>query len=261
MMTFRDFFLSRMQKGGFTTEDALASFLPLVRQVVATHRDGWVAPLQGVEDLQVDGLRIFYENTQHRSPSRQISKIREFDQAQKRAVDVRSESRVTLEVDQGQETVVSLQIGVRGQEITRPVYLPGDGSWEHETRHHDPLPGTFSLGLILASLTCGLDLNDPEDLALFVNHRRNLFDLNRQLHPVLAKAVIRMTELNRRRRPQDLSALLHTLENYRDQDIDFEYELSRTIGFRETDISGQRPTVLATFQPRLFEISRPNRLL
>src|SRR5260370_8008421 len=164
MMTFRDFFLSRMQKGGFTTEDALASFLPLVRQVVATHRDGWVAPLQGVEDLQVDGLRIFYENTQHRSPSRQISKIREFDKAQKRAVDVIGESRVTLEVDQGQETVISLQIGERGQEIIRPVYLPGYVSWEHEIGHHDPLTATFILGMIFPRLTCLLHFYHPPNL-------------------------------------------------------------------------------------------------
>ena len=71
---------------------------------------------------------------------------------------------------------------------------------------------TVAWGLILASLTCGLDLNDPEDLAAFVQHRRNLFELNPKLHPVLAKAVARMTELNRHRRPQDVSALLRTLE-------------------------------------------------
>jgi hypothetical protein len=115
--------------------------------------------------------------------------------------------------------------------------------------------------LILASLVCGLDLSEPEHLAVFVHHRRNLFDLNRNLHPVLAKAITRMTELDRHRRPQDLSALLRTLENYRDQDIDFEYALARSPGFQETDVSGKRRTVLATLQQRLFEISRRNRLL
>jgi len=260
-MNFRDFFLSRLDKGGFTTEDAMASFLPLIRQVVATHGAGLVAPLQGVEQLQVDGLRIFYEEGWCRSPSLQRSKVGEFEKAQRCAVEVMGESRVTLEVEKGQETVVSLQIGQRGQEITRPVYLPGYVSWEHEIGHHDPLTDTFSLGMILASLTCGLDLNDPEDLARFVNQRRNLFDLNPHLHPVLAKAVTRMTELDRHRRPQDLSALLRTLENHRDQDIDFEYELARNSGFRGTDLSGKRRMILAALQHRLFEISRRNRLL
>src|SRR5947209_6953950 len=83
---FRDFFLDRLEKGGFTTEDALASFLPLMRQVVATHAAGLVAPLAGVEQLQVDGLRIFYDETRRRSPSLQTGKIREFEKAQKRAV-------------------------------------------------------------------------------------------------------------------------------------------------------------------------------
>jgi hypothetical protein len=176
-------------------------------------------------------------------------------------VEVLGESRVTLEVNEGQETVVSLQIGQRGEDISRPVYLPGYVSWEHEIGHHDPLTDTFCLGLILDSLTCGLDLGDPEVLALFVNRRRNLFDLSRNLHPVLAKAVTRMTELDRHRRPQDLSALLHTLENYRDQDIDFDYELARSAGFLEKDTRGKRRTVFAALQQRLFEISRRNRLL
>ena len=70
-----------------------------------------------------------------------------------------------------------------------------------------------------------------------------------------------MTELERRKRPQDLSALLGTLENYRDQNIDFEYEVARSAGFRETDLSGKRRAVLATLQRRLVEISRRNRLL
>jgi predicted DNA-binding WGR domain protein len=261
MISFRDFFLNRIEKGGFTTEDALASFLPLVRQVVATHRAGFVAPLQGVENLQVDGLRIFYDESRHLSPSLEIGKLKDLQKQDRRAVEVIGESRVTLEVDKGRETIVSLQIGERGREITRPVYLPGYLSWEHEVGHHDPLTDVFSLGLILASLACGLDLNDPEHLAQFVNRRRNLFDLNRHLHPVLAKAVTRMTELDRHRRPQDLFALLHTLENYRDQDIDFEYDLARNTGFLETDIRGKRRTVLATLQQRLFEISRRNRLL
>ena len=67
-----------------------------------------------------------------------------------------------------------------------------------------------------------------------MQHRRNLFDLNPQLHPVLAKAIVRMTELNRHRRPQDLAGLLHTLENYRDQDVDFDFDLARIAELRRT---------------------------
>jgi predicted DNA-binding WGR domain protein len=261
MMNFRDFLHDRLEKGGFTTEDALASFLPLVREVAAAHRANLVAPLVGIAELQVEGVRIFFDENLRRPPSLQIGAIRALEKTQSRALEVVGESRVTIDVNVGREDIVSLQIGQRGQKITQPVYLPGYVSWEHELGHHDPLTDVFSLGLILASLACGLDLSDPDDLARFVNHRRNLFDLNRNLHPVLAKAITRMTELARHRRPQDLSALLYTLENYRDQDIDFEYELARSADFRHADVRDKRRAVLATLQQRLFEISRRNRLL
>jgi predicted DNA-binding WGR domain protein len=261
MIGFRDYFLGRLESGGFTTEDALASFLPLIRRVVAAHEAGLVAPLIGVEQLQVEGLQIVFGDGLRSLPALQPDKIRAMEKAQTRAVEVVGEARVTIEVNCGDQKYVSLQVGQRGEEITRPVYLPGYISWEHELGHHDPLTDTFCLGLILASLTCGLDLNDPDQLALFVHRRRNIFDLNSNIHPVLAKAVTRMTELDRHRRPQDLSALLRTLENYRDQDIDFEFELARAAGFRETDVTGKRKMILSTLQKRLFEISRRNRLL
>jgi hypothetical protein len=261
MTTFRDFFHDRLEKGGFTTEDSLASFLPLARQAIAAHTAGLVAPLQGIEDLRVEGVQIFFDEAACRPASLQPGKTRTLEKSAARALEVVGESRVSVEVTTGHESVVSLEIGVSGQEITRPVYLPGYISWEHEIGHHDPMTDTYCLGLILASLVCGLDLSDPKQLGVFVNHRHNLFDLAPNLHPVLAKAVNRMTELDRHRRPQDLSALLHTLENCRDQDIDFEYALARSPGFRETDISGKSRTVLATLQQRLLEISRRNRLL
>jgi predicted DNA-binding WGR domain protein len=261
MMSFHDFLHDRLEKGGFTTEDALASFLPVVRQAAAAHRANLVAPLIGVGQLQVEEARIFFDESLRQPPSLETATVRALEKKESCAVEVVGESRVTIEVNLGRENIVSLQIGQRGEKITQPVYLPGYVSWEHELGHHDPLTDIFSLGLILASLTCGLDLSDPEDLARFVHCRRNPFELNPNLHPVLAKAITRMTELARHRRPQDLSALLHTFENYRDQDIDFEYELARSADFRQADVRDKRRAVLATLQQRLFEISRRNRLL
>ena len=261
MTPFRDFLLHRLEAGGFTTEDALAAFLPLVRQVEAAHQAGRVAPLEGVGDLQVDGVAIRFDEARRRPPSLQVARLRELEKDSARAVEVVRESRVAFDVADGGGKSQNLDIGERGQAVTRPVYLPGYVSWETEIGHHDPLTDTFVLGLILASLTCGLDLHNPEHLARFVHHRGNLFDLNPQLHPVLAKAVARMTELDRHRRPQDLAALAYTLENHRDQDIDFEFELARGGGFRGKDLRGRRRLVLHALQQRLFEISRRNRLL
>ena len=134
-------------------------------------------------------------------------------------------------------------------------------TWEHQVGHHDPLTDVFSLGMILASLACGLDFAEPQNLQAFVAHRRNLFALSPALHPVLAQAISRMTEIDRHRRVQDLRALLHNLENYRDQEIDFEVELARTSGFVEKDDRGKQHVVLSKLRERLFEISKRNRLL
>ncbi|HEV3119230.1 MAG TPA: DUF4011 domain-containing protein, partial [Gemmataceae bacterium] len=261
MMNFHDYLHQRLEGGGFTTEDALAGFLPLARQVAAAHQAGLVAPLEGTAALQVEGNRIYFEEAGRQASRSQAARLRQIDQPRAAAVDVVGVVRMTTAVEDGQQSLHSLQIGKRGDEITRPVYLPGYVSWEHEAGHHDPLTDIFSLGLILASLTCGLDLNEPDDLAEFVGRRGNLFELNPNLHPVLAKAVVRMTELHRQRRPQDLAALLRTLENYRDQDIDFDFDLARFKEWKTSDPKGKRELILSRLQQRLFEISRRNRLL
>ena len=69
MTMFHDFLTERIEHGGFTTEDALAAFLPLVRQVIATHEAGLCAPLEGIEKLKVDDGRIAFDE-QDRVPPR-----------------------------------------------------------------------------------------------------------------------------------------------------------------------------------------------
>jgi hypothetical protein len=51
MSSFQEFLRSCLERGGFSTEDALASFLPLARQVLQDHAKGKVAPLEGVAEL------------------------------------------------------------------------------------------------------------------------------------------------------------------------------------------------------------------
>ena len=78
---------------------------------------------------------------------------------------------------------------------------------------------------------------------------------------MLAQAIVRMTEIDRHRRVQDLRALLHNLENYRDQEIDFDVDLARMSGFVEKDDRSKQHMVLGKLRERLFEISKRNRLL
>jgi len=261
MTQFLDYLHDRLHGGGFSTEDALASLLPLMRQTVAAHRHSQVAPFHGVNDLHVEGVKIWFAESQVSSPKTNAGRLRELDTIKKTALEVTGSTQLTTDVNQAETSFVNLQIGKRGEEIRAPVYLPGYVCWEHEVGHHDPLTDIFSLGMILASMTCSLDFTQPEDLSAFVTHRRNLFHLNPTLHPVLAKAIVRMTELSRHRRPQDLGGLLHALENYRDQDIDLDFDLARTKELAVADRKGKRELILSRLQQRLYEISKRNRLL
>jgi predicted DNA-binding WGR domain protein len=260
-MTFEQFLTDKLIAEDVPTDDVLSSFLPLLREVIETHRHGLVAPLVGTQDLHVEGIRLWFEEAKRQSPRSQAVDIARLELAAQASVEVLSETRRTTEVDDGSEFIVHTEIGTRGDPITRPVYLPGYVTWEHELGHHDPLTDALSLGLILASVACGLNLNEPADLEAFVTNRRNLFALNPQLHPVIAQAILRLTELDRRRRPQDLPGLLRMLENYREQPVDFEIDLARMPGFQTRDRQTRHAVVLSKLKERLFDISRRNNLL
>ena len=262
MTAFQDFLRTRLEAGGFTTEDTLASTVSLMREVVDAHATGMVAPLEGTGRLYVDGVQVWFEEGERRPLRNKAAAIRRIEKAIRSApVEVVAELRHTTELGAGEDEYADLVIGDRDSEITRPVYLPGYVAWEHEMEHHDPLTDTFSLGMILASLACGLDFTQPEDLKTFVANRRNLFALNPGIHPVVARAIFRMTELDRHRRPQDLAPLLHNLQNYREQDVDFEFDLARVADFAGQDRRTKQEVVLRKLRERLFEISRRNRLL
>ncbi len=261
MSGLHEFLTERIAIGGFSTEDVLASVVPLIQQVIETHAVGQVAPFEGLDDLYVEANRIWFEEASRRDLRKSEHDLRRLAAANRAQIDVVRETRRTTDVGEGRETVVNLAIGDRDREITRPVYLPGYIAWEHQLGHHDPLTDIFSLGSILASLACGIDLSEPDDLKRFVRYRTNLFVLRSDLHPVLARAIVRMTELDRHRREQDLPAMLQTLLNYRDQEIDFDLDLARIQGFHEKDSRGKQQVVLTKLKERLFEISRRNRLL
>ena len=258
MATFHDFLRARLERGGFSTEDTLASFLPLGLQVVEAHAAGLVAPLEGLSSLEVEGVRIWFRDDARREPSRRPEWLARLDPPTSSAVEVLSERRRLLDAHGRVGRESDLAVGTMDRPITRPVYLPGYRSWEHLLGHHDELTDVFSLGLVLASLACGLDLGDPEGLERFVANRQNPFRLNPRLDPVVAKAVLRMTELSRRGRPQDLATVLCHLEHHRDQDVDLD------LGVDSAEASGageRQPVILDKLRERLFEISRRNRLL
>jgi len=261
MTSFHDFLRNRLATDGFATADVLASLLPLMRETLDAHSVGKVAPLEGLDHLHVEDGRIWFEQAKRLPMRDNGAAIRRIAVKQTLAVEVIAEARRTVDIDDGSDRLEDAAVGDRDQEIRTPVYLPGYVAWEHALEHHDPLTDVFSLGMILASMACGLDFADREQLARFVGCRKNLFALNRDLHPVLAQAIVRMTELDRHRRAQDLAALIRNLENYREQEVDFDFELARLAELQPPGAPTKQHAVLIKLRERLFEISRRNRLL
>jgi len=257
---FLKFLESGVERGGFETDDALAALLPLMKQVRAAQQAGFVAPLQGIQDLLVtDQGFLKFAPARVASPQKNTSRVEALQTPVSEAVEVVAESRRTADVDAATLTVSDLGVGTAGSEITKPLFLPDYRSWEHAIGHHDELTDIFSLGMLLASVACGLDFTDPRELELFSVHRTNLFSVNNRLNPVLASTIGQMTELNRHKRAPDLAQVISRLENYREQAS--ELDINRIQGFKESGITGKRRLIQAHLRDRLFEISRRNRLI
>lgn len=260
MTALQEFLRARREADVLSTEDTLACFLPLARQVLEAHENGRVAPLRGLDDLQVEGACIWFENARRMEVKINEQLIRSLDPPPQ-GIEIVDQSERVVDAELGIVTSRSRLIGSTELPLEAPMYLPGHVAWEHQVEHHDPLTDVFSLGMILVSLACCLDFSDEQQLVRFVEHRRNPFALNQELHPLVAQLIIRMTELSRHRRAQDLAAIIRSLENYREQVVEFDVELAQIQGFYSKDLETKQQLVLAKLQKRLFETSRRNRLL
>lgn len=259
--TFLEFLQDGRERGGFETDDVLAAVLPLMEQVHRTHEEGFVAPLEGVGSIVSDQTRLSFDDTQRRKARKSPLRLAVIQKPVSAAVDVVGETRQTADLDSLSHQVENLTVGQMGQEITKPVYLPGYVSWEHSLDHHDQLTDIYSLGLILASLACHLDFTDRQEFHDFVSRRENLFALNARLNPVLAATIVRMTELDRHRRSQDLASDIVRLRNYREQTVDTEFDVNQIKGFRDGTATDKRQSIQGHLRNRLFEITRRNRLI
>src|SRR4029079_474593 len=124
--------------------------LPLMKQVRAAHEVGLVAPLNGIQDLNVTETgQLTFVPAKVTPPKKNISKVEALQSSVSHAVEVVARSRRVADVDLASLAVSDLEIGTAGSEITRPVFLPNYASWEHALGHHDELTDLFSLGLLL----------------------------------------------------------------------------------------------------------------
>src|SRR4051812_48561910 len=147
---FFKFLESATEKGGFETDDVLAVMLPLMKQVLAAHQTGMVAPLNGVSELIVaeNGMLTFPQE-KLLSTKKSTGKVEALQRSVITAVEVVGQKRRTADIDDSSVTISDLEVAKTDAEITKPVYLLNYKSWEHAVSHHDELTDIFSLGMLL----------------------------------------------------------------------------------------------------------------
>jgi hypothetical protein len=181
-------------KGGFETDDVVAVMLPLMKQVLAGHKNGMVAPLCGVGDLAVgENGTLSFPNEKLLPRKKNTGKVEALQRPLLTAVQVVEQKRRTSDIDESSVTISDLEIATGDSEITKPVYLLQYKTWEHAIGHHDELTDIFSLGMLLASVACALDFTHLEELELFTSNRTHLFAVRPRLNPVLASVIVQMT--------------------------------------------------------------------
>ena len=260
--TYLDYLREARAGEGRGNGELVRAMLPLLRQVQSTHESGLVAPLDGTGEVFVADGQLWFRSAHARPPRLEPRTIRALQKPASRGVEVGAQGVLSTDLDTG---VSELRVGVQpsSAEITAPAYLPGYTSWEQEVGHHDALTDVFALGMLFGSLATGLDFTEIDELEEFARERHRLTRLNQSLHPVLARAIVRMTEVDRHKRAQDLEGLIARIASYRDVDerADEALDFDNIEGFLRADRGSRRKMILAVLQSRLFDISRRNRLI
>lgn len=257
-MTFQQLLDLAIERDGLSTDDVLASLLPLLRQVAACHEEGLVAPLRGIDHLQVDGqYRVTFDERFAAPATRDDGRIRAIQKPASRAFEIVGRAEATGDLLRGTADFRSLDLLPEGADVTSPVLVPGWETWEHRLGHHDELTDVASLGLLLLALAGGRDFGLRDDVEELAATRTNLFALAPDLHPIVAQLAGRMIDPDRSRRPQDAWEIVERLETYRDQPVDFDL---RSVAQGGTE-DALRQAVLTALRDRLFDLSRRNKLV
>jgi hypothetical protein len=260
-------FLDFLREGageGRPNDELVRAVVPLFEQVIAHHDEGRVAPLSGVGSIHAGAGHLWFRDADAKQPVVDLRAIRAIDAKPRTSgIDVVDRTSLVVDLDTRARAAASKLVARAGDPIEHPVYLPDYVSWEDAVGHHDALTDVFALGMITASLATGADFTDPAELERFVVYRHHLTSLAPNLHPVIAKAIVRMTELGRSARAQDLSGLKERLVHYREVDerADEDLDFRKLKGFVQADTSSRRTMIQSHLQSRLFDMSRRNRLI
>jgi superfamily I DNA and/or RNA helicase/predicted DNA-binding WGR domain protein len=259
---FIDFLNEKIEHGGFQNDDAIATVLPLLQEVLTFHEQGKVAPIEGLKHILITNDLLDIDENFIQSPVLNNIRLAEICQPISNTFAIVDETKQTTDIDTASIKVSNATIQLeKDKEVTRPVYLPGYISYESLIKHHDELSDIYILGLVLGSMVTGLNLNHEDDLQTFINHRKSLVYLNSKIHPAIANVVMEMTELDRKKRARDLYEVIEKLKNYRDYNPEKEVDLTTLEGFKSQNVSTRSKWILNKLKSRLFDISRRNRLL
>lgn len=262
-LTFESFLEDSIAKGGFHNDDIVAVVLPLFEEVLTCHEKGKVAPLDGLQHILINNDKLDIDETFFEDIKSNPSALAAIDTYQSKAFDITREHKVTETItDDGAYTQSTMSVETDlTKPVVYPVYLISYHSYERSLGHHDGLTDIYSLGMILASISLGLNFTIEEDLNSFAERRSQLLYLNSKLHPVIANLIVEMTELFRHRRARDLYEIIERLKNYRDYRPENQYDLTIVHGFQKQDVSSKQKWILNKLKSRLFDLSRRNRLL
>src|SRR5258708_7867612 len=123
---FLAFLHGGLEQGAFEADDALGAVLPLMRQALALHEKGLVAPLDGLNGIQKNEQdRLCLAEEKAKLAQRNLARVDTIQQPASVALEILGESRQVLDVDQGALRVTSLDIGKKNEAILKPVFLPG----------------------------------------------------------------------------------------------------------------------------------------
>jgi hypothetical protein len=254
--TFRQFLITAFEHGDYTTDDAIASVLPLFRTVLKIHEEELTAPFQREEALIANGQELSVNMEMALPPRFNMPALLALTNSQSPHFEVIDKVKVT------DDSMVSLRIQTDMQlPVKHPAYIPGYQSYEMLLQHHDEQTDIFCLGLVLGSVAMALDLYDEKDLALFVTHRSHPSRYKSKIHPAIATLITEMTELDRKKRTQDLYEAIHRLEHYRDFDPEKQLDLTKVAGWVHQARNERNDFILNKLRNRLFDTSRRNRLL
>lgn len=259
-ISFKEFLLTAFDRGDYTTDDVIAFLLPLFRKVSEIHESGKVGPFQTEGALFLSENRLDIDEDPAMAPSHALYRVSAlFPRASDQNFEVVGIRRGSGE---GNKEIENPEVHTAlHTPLEYPAYIPGYQCFECLLGHHDPQTDIFSLGLVLGSITLGLNLYNPEELRLFARVRSNPTLHRPRIHPTLGRLITEMTELDRSRRTQDLYEVIRRLQYYRDYDPEKQTDLAEVAGWVNKEIKKRDSFILNKLRNRLFDTSRRNRLL